>query len=109
MILYYDDTCRFCSKSITFLKKRNARMRYIGLSKAVIPSRLKNIDSIILENDGLYYVYADAAIRAVCTIGGIYKIVFLSFLIPRFIRDWVYKQIAKKRYCLATDENTLSQ
>ena len=37
-------------------------MRYIGLSKAVIPSRLKNIDSIILENDGLYYVYADAAI-----------------------------------------------
>ena len=105
MILYYDDTCGFCSRSISFLQKRNAPLTYIGLSKANLPKRLTHIDSLILQKNGFYYVYADAAIRSIASIGSVYKLIVLFFIVPRFIRDWAYKLIAKRRKCVISPRN----
>jgi len=105
MIVYYDDTCGVCSKLISFLKKRNASLTYIGLSKATLPKRFKKIDSLILQKKKYYYVYSDAAIRSISEIGGVYKVFLIFLAVPRNIRDWVYKKIAKKRHVLGFRSN----
>ena len=99
-ILYFDDTCRFCNKSIDFLKTRNAKLTYKGISKSRLPKKMHQIDSLILQKKEEYFIYSDAAIRGIASIGGVYKSILIALIIPRIIRDTVYKKIAKKRHCL---------
>jgi predicted DCC family thiol-disulfide oxidoreductase YuxK len=55
-------------------------------------------DSIILSIDGKKYLYSTAIIKSLILLGGIYKLAWLLFIIPKALRDFFYKLIAKHRY-----------
>jgi predicted DCC family thiol-disulfide oxidoreductase YuxK len=82
----------------------NARLRF-----AVIPSEKgsalrsiynidPSIDSVILIDDEKVYVYSDAAIRICRYLRWPVKLFHILIIVPKFIREPVYKWIAANRY-----------
>ncbi len=69
-------------------------------------------DSLVLFYKGRYYLQSGAALYIGYLLGGIWTVSIAGFIIPRFIRDAVYKWIARNRYkwfgrresCMMPDE-----
>lgn len=59
---------------------------------------LNTTDTIILKVDDQFYFQSGAALRAFTYLGGIYSIIPLLLIVPPFIRNWVYRLVAKNRY-----------
>ena len=96
-ILYYDGLCVLCNKSIRFIIDRDRKNQFkIGLLDA-FKSEDKH-DSVILVHKGIKYNYSSAVIKSLILLGGIYKLAFLLFILPKSLRDFLYKIIAKNRY-----------
>ena len=104
-ILYYDGLCVLCNKSIRFIIDRDRKNQFkIGLLDA-FKSEDKQ-DSVILVHKGIKYNYSSAVIKSLILLGGIYKLAFLLFILPKSLRDFLYKIIAKNRYKWFGKHNT---
>lgn len=55
-------------------------------------------DSILLFKAENWYVASDAVIQTALSLGGIYKLIVLAYVLPKWLRDWVYNFVAKNRY-----------
>ena len=54
--------------------------------------------SLVYIRNGQVKLRADAGLCILRDLGGIYRLSTLFYLIPVFIRDFVYDQVAKRRY-----------
>jgi len=105
-ILFYDGVCNLCNDSVQFIIKndhkdlfRFAPLQFLGTDfiREIIPD--KNIpDSVILLYQHQYYSFSDAVLKSLGLLGGIYKTGLLFYVIPKSLRDWVYRKIAANRY-----------
>ena len=57
-----------------------------------------NIDSIIFYQDGNTYYKSNAILKILRSLGGIWVLSNVFYIIPRVIRDYIYDLIAKYRY-----------
>ena len=55
-------------------------------------------DSLILFENGMYYTESDAALRLAAYLDGGWSALRHLWIFPRFVRDAVYKLIARYRY-----------
>jgi predicted DCC family thiol-disulfide oxidoreductase YuxK len=105
-ILAYDGHCLMCSAGIQWLMQRDRhhRFRFAALQdpqfqplleKASVP--VQAADSVILYRKGQFHIYSTAVLEALRQLGGFYRIVTLAYVVPRFIRDAVYRYIARHR------------
>jgi predicted DCC family thiol-disulfide oxidoreductase YuxK len=69
-----------------------------GKTAEHIPEHLKEKDSIIYYEEGEYYAESDAAIMLSRHLNWPYKALFYTKYLPRFIRDNVYRAVARSRY-----------
>lgn len=102
-IVYYDGVCGLCNKFVNFLIKKDVaeKLRYAplkGKAAQAIPKVYDQVDSVIYSQGGRFYIKSNAALRVLYDLGGIYKMTMIFKIIPRFVRDWVYDFIAKRRY-----------
>jgi len=105
-IVFYDGDCGLCDKFIKFLIKadRNNRLRYSTLqgstAEAVFgaPATGPDLWSVRLLDDNGAYDRSNAALRAIAHAGGVWKSALAFLIVPRFIRDAVYKFVATNRY-----------
>ena len=107
-IVFYDGYCVLCSRLIRFLMKRDKKkiFLYATLDKisdysfiSVNSENAKWMDSIVYARNANLYFYSDAGIKILSDLGGIWKIVsILLHVFPKWIRDLIYKTIAKHRY-----------
>ena len=68
-------------------------------AKKLYPNgELEKFDSIAFLQNGKLYYKSTAAIKVCITVGGIWKLTSILYIFPRFIRDFVYDFIAKRRY-----------
>ena len=96
-VIYFDGICILCNHSIRFLIKRDHQKRFkIGLIQNKMSG--ENIDSISLVHNGKTYYHSTAIIKSLILLGGVYTSAGLFFLIPKQIRDALYKLIARNRY-----------
>jgi|ERR671923_2467693 predicted DCC family thiol-disulfide oxidoreductase YuxK len=107
-IILFDGVCNLCNGSVIFILEREQRQIFKFASiqsetgKELLEwcGLLKDFNqAVILIDEGRVYLGSTAALK----IGQYLKFPwsFLSssgFIIPKFIRDWVYGQIAKHRY-----------
>jgi predicted DCC family thiol-disulfide oxidoreductase YuxK len=102
----YDGTCNFCISIAGFIRKRDKRgsFRFIPLQseegKALIsltglPEKDRNTAIYLTGNKT--YIRSTAVLRILKDLGGFWKIFFAFIIVPRFIRDFVYKIIARYR------------
>ena len=107
-IVVFDGVCNFCNSSINFIIKNDRKdvFRFAAFQSEAGEELSKKYhfkfddpDTIILIEDGKVYERSDAVLRVLRHIG-IYKILYLNIIVPRSIRDFFYKLIAKNRYKL---------
>ena len=104
-ILLFDGECNFCDQSVQFIIKRDKKALYsfASLQSEVGQQLIKtyhvpvHLDSLILIENDSYYVMSAAALRICRHLSGGWKLVSLFWLIPRPLRDVLYKIIAKNR------------
>jgi len=104
-IVYFDGVCSVCNGFVDFLIKRDTAksLQYAAIqgdtaTQKLESSLLENMDSIIFQSGEKTYNKSNAALMAIASLGGWWKFAIWLRIIPRFIRDAVYRIIAHNRY-----------
>ena len=105
-IVFFDGVCNLCNASVQWLIKRDQKhqFRFAPLQGETAKLHLKITDenatpqSVILFENGKVYQKSTAALRLAVKLGFPWFLAGIFFIIPRFLRDWVYDYIARNRY-----------
>jgi len=104
IILFFDGVCNLCNGFIDFLVKRDvaARIKYAPLqgevAKATVPEHAQSLSSVVLYKSGRVYTESTAAILALAELGGLWGALKFLLIFPKFLRDSVYRFVARNRY-----------
>lgn len=105
-ILFYDGSCGLCARSVQWVLRHDHRglIRFAPLQGQTyahlpVPSKPMELDTMVLhDHDGLH-VRSDAALRLLRTIGGGWGLLgVVGRVIPRALRDGLYRLVARNRH-----------
>jgi predicted DCC family thiol-disulfide oxidoreductase YuxK len=105
--VFFDGVCTLCNRSVNFLisKDKKEVLKFASLqsdyAQNIIPKALlnrENLDTIIVYSDGQFYDRSNAVLKLCKILGGGFYVFLIGYLIPRFIRDGLYRFIANNRY-----------
>jgi len=103
-VLYFDGVCNLCTTSVQFAIKHDRKKQFLfaPLQSTVGQKALSeisgNVDSIVLFYRNRYYIKSTAVLNTAKLLGGVWSLFYVFIVIPRFIRDYAYDTMAKKRY-----------
>ncbi len=104
-IILFDGECNLCNSVVNFIILRDPRgiFRFASLSSEVGNKLLKehltkSIDSIILIEHGKVYTHSTAILRIFKNLKSIWKLLYVFILVPKPLRDFLYRVFAKNRY-----------
>ncbi len=108
-IVLFDGVCNLCNASVQFILDRDARdhFRFAALQSEAGVKALRahgrepatgDPDSVMLIEGDRVYDRSDAALRIARRLRGAWPLLAVFLVVPRFIRDAVYKLIARNRY-----------
>lgn len=105
-VLFYDGTCPMCHYAVIYFLRvdKNEVLRYGELEGNYALSAIPNYNEIIaldtvafMTKEGEMYIQSAAILMALKSIPGQKWLGVLLGLIPRFIRDFIYRIIANNR------------
>ena len=107
LVILFDGVCNLCNSTVQFILKRDKQSRFkfaslqgeFGqrtLSSFGLPE--SSLNSFILLEGEKIYTHSTGALRVLLHLGGVWKLLYVFIIIPRFIRDGVYNIIARNRY-----------
>jgi predicted DCC family thiol-disulfide oxidoreductase YuxK len=107
-ILLVDGSCGFCARSVQFLLRHEGSRHDLLFAPLAGPTgrgirtahpELDGVDSMVWYEASRPLVRSVAAIRAARYLGGGWGLLGgLAWLVPRPIRDWAYRQVARHRH-----------
>ena len=106
-IILFDGLCNFCDASVQFVIQRNSKQNFVFSSLQSEASKvflvkqsaaIQNCDSIILITEDKVYTKSTAALKIAQKLDGLWFLMGGFWVVPKFIRDAIYDQIAKRRY-----------
>lgn len=112
-VLFYDGECGLCNAAVRFLLRidRHARLRFAPLQGGTAQAYLKSkglptedFDSLIFVRDWAQRRHlppqfrTNAALSAIHTVGGLWRALTVLRIVPRPLRDALYRLIARFRY-----------
>lgn len=105
LVLIYDVNCAFCQRSVRLLARLDRDKRFRFTTRAAEYGRdvlarhpwLHKEDSLVLVASDNIYVRSDAVIRATAELGGGWRLFTAALIVPRPLRDAVYRMIARLR------------
>jgi predicted DCC family thiol-disulfide oxidoreductase YuxK len=105
-VVIFDGYCRLCHWSVQFLLRRDHKrlFRFTTLDGKfaqglpIDNSILANNSSVLLWHKNQLYTESDAVLSMLGLLGGWWKISAAGYILPRFIRNALYKLIAKNRF-----------
>lgn len=62
-----------------------------------------NMDTIYFMKDGKVYNKSSAALQIARGLKGLYPLLYVFYIVPKFIRDAIYTAIAKRRHRIMSD------
>lgn len=106
-LILFDGICNFCDDTIQKVIKADTRnifvfaslqspfgqeiLQYLGITKTT--------DSVVLYRPGFaYYTESDAVLNISKQLGGIYPLLQIGRILPKKLRDMMYRSFAKNRY-----------
>jgi len=107
MIILFDGVCNLCNGFVQFVLKRDKGKIFqfaslqstygIGLSNYFhLPTTL--LQTIVLYDGQRILTESDAVIKIASSLNGLWKCTVVLLIIPRFIRNPIYRVIARNRY-----------
>lgn len=106
-IVLFDGVCNLCSGSVQFLLKRDpeGRFRFAPLQSdagrrlmAEHGLPVDSLSSVVLIEGGRVWQESAAALRIARHLRGPWKLLRIFAIVPRPLRDLVYRWIARNRY-----------
>lgn len=108
-IVLFDGVCNFCNGSVNFIIERD-RENYFKFAPLQSETGQKLLDkyginktetdSVILIEDEKVFTYSTAALKVAQRLNGAWSWLYAFIIIPKPIRDFLYKLFAKYRYKL---------
>ncbi len=104
-IIYFDGVCGLCNRFVVWVLQNDKKVKFLlaplqgttaatrGLGAAGQP-----FESILLEDEKGVHQKSKAVLKIMVRLGGIPSLAGIFFIVPPFIRDWVYTFIAQNRY-----------
>jgi len=109
VIVFFDGNCNLCNGAVRFLLDRDGygAFRFASLQSSYAEDFFathgwdaREIDSIIVFDDGEFFIYADAVVRISEKLPGVWRVgTWLRFL-PKATRHALYRLVARHRYQL---------
>ena len=107
IVVFYDGECRFCSAVVRFVlrRDRDALFQFASIQSEAgcellaeygVPS--PGLDTMYLLEAGQVYERSTAALRIARRLRGYGVAARICLCIPRFIRDFCYRVIARNRH-----------
>lgn len=106
-ILYFDGVCNLCNGLVQFVIRQNPQgtIRFASLQSETGRYRLKalgldseKLSTVLYEKNGRVMTRSDAVLCLLSDLGGIWKLSVIGWIIPGFIRNFLYDEIARRRY-----------
>jgi predicted DCC family thiol-disulfide oxidoreductase YuxK len=122
MVILFDGVCNLCNGFVQFVLKRdkNKTFQFASLQSnyGTELSKYFNFpvclpETIVLFDGKNILTESDAVLKITSSLNGIWKTTIILYIIPRLIRNWLYRLIARNRYrifgkrdqCMVPDEN----
>jgi len=106
-IVLFDGVCNLCNASVQFILKHDKKQHFIfaalqsDVAKELLlhyPDYIIKKDSILLIQNDCIYSESSAILHIIGQFSGGWKALMLFWIVPKFIRDAIYRFIAKNRY-----------
>ncbi|MBS1690428.1 MAG: thiol-disulfide oxidoreductase DCC family protein [Bacteroidetes bacterium] len=106
-ILFFDGVCNFCNSTINFIIRHDKKELFLFAALQSEKGRelLRHIkqdealpQSVILSYKGRIYEKSDAVLQTARLLGGVWSLLLIGHILPRFVRDSIYNFIARRRY-----------
>ena len=105
-IVLFDGVCNYCNSMVNFAIKWDTKkqLRFAALqSEAGTFLREKykidsSVDSVVFIEKGKAFIYSSAALHICKYLGFPVKFLYGFIVVPGFIREGIYKWIARNRY-----------
>lgn len=106
-VILYDGECGLCDRLVQFVLPRDPRgcFRFAPLQSAFARAQLvaaglppDDLDTMVLVESGRVHVRSSAALRVLRELSWPWPILYPFVLVPRFLRDPVYRFIARNRH-----------
>lgn len=106
-VVLFDGVCNLCNGSVQFIIKRDRKrlFRFAALQSEAGRQLMQNanlssnyFDSIVLVQEDKAYVNSTAVLRIAKMLPGLWKLAYIFIIVPRPLRDAVYRFVANHRY-----------
>lgn len=106
-VVLFDGVCNLCNRSVQFIIKRDhssqfyfaaLQSEYGRKQKRELGIPDSSMQSIILVRGNQYFQRSSAVLEIASMLGGVWSVLYVLKIIPRFLRDWIYNGIANNRY-----------
>ena len=105
MIVFFDGVCNLCQGSVSYLIKHDKKgvLKFASLQgnyakDFVNEAEIQSMQSIMFFDGKMLYKKSTAVLKLSRLLGGWHQLLLLGYILPRFVRDWLYNIVAKNRY-----------
>ncbi|SER87270.1 Predicted thiol-disulfide oxidoreductase YuxK, DCC family [Gracilibacillus ureilyticus] len=105
-IILFDGVCNLCNSSVQFVVKHDPKMffQFTSLQSEKGQQLLREyqipstVESVVLIEGSKYYTESTAALKIAKKLNNLYPLLFGLIIIPRPVRNKIYRYIARNRY-----------
>lgn len=105
-IIFFDGVCNLCNRSVQIVLRNDKQKiyRFAALQSEFAQQFfaahqfVRKTDSIVLFDNGRFYTESTAGLRVAVRLRFPYPLFGALFIFPAFLRDPVYRWIARNRY-----------
>lgn len=107
IILFFDGVCGLCNGLVDWLLPRDKQKKIkFATIQGTTAARLlsaplrEDLNTVVLWYKGEILTESTAILTCLKELGGLWRVIIVLKIIPSFIRDSIYRMIAKYRYKL---------
>lgn len=105
-IVFFDGYCSLCNSLVNWLIQidKTSELKFASLQGETAAQQLGrniaplDINTVIYLRYNQKYERSSAILRVLSDIGGFWSLARIFLLVPKFIRDGVYRLVARNRY-----------
>ena len=107
-VVLFDGVCNLCESSVQFIIRNDkaGKFRFASLQSAYAETNLSlgsivkddDLKSIILQQGNELKTKSTAVLTIAKDLSGLWPVLYVFIVVPKFLRDWIYDIVAKNRY-----------